>query len=168
MMAGQMQAALPDLFRHNRWANLELLEICEGLNEEQLDSTVVGTYGTIRQTLRHIVGAEERYVARLSRKEPGPSLEESSPSSRELRERTMASGEALVSIATAGPEDEGISVNFRGKPFLIDPRVILIQAINHATEHRSQIMTILTHQAIEPPVLDGWTYGAANDLMRSG
>ncbi|MCP4140149.1 MAG: hypothetical protein GY755_07650 [Chloroflexi bacterium] len=29
---------------------------------------------------------------------------------------------------------------------------------NHAIEHRSQIMTILTQLGIQPPDLDGWTY----------
>lgn len=116
MMADRMEPALSDLFRHNRWANLELLKVCKDLNDEQLDATVAGTYGTIRQTLLHIVGAEERYVARLSRMEPGPSLEESSPSLQELSERAEAAGEALISIAKKEPEKEGIAVNFRGWP----------------------------------------------------
>lgn len=168
MMANQMEPALSDLFRHNRWANLELLDVCERLNDDQLDSTVDGTYGTIRQTLLHIVGAEQRYVARLTRQEPGPGLEKSSPSWIELRERSAASGEALISLAKKDPEKEGIAVDYSGTPFLIDPRAILVQAINHATEHRTQISTILTQQGVEPPVLDGWTYAATNDLLQRG
>ena len=35
---------------------------------------------------------------------------------------------------------------------------LLIQAINHATDHRSHIATILTQQGIEPLNLDGWKY----------
>ncbi len=39
------------------------------------------------------------------------------------------------------------------------PRPILLtQVINHATEHRAQIMAILTQLGIEPPELDAWTY----------
>jgi uncharacterized damage-inducible protein DinB len=34
----------------------------------------------------------------------------------------------------------------------------MLQAINHATEHRTHIATILTQQGVEPPVLDGWHY----------
>jgi uncharacterized damage-inducible protein DinB len=34
-----------------------------------------------------------------------------------------------------------------------------VQAINHATEHRSQIFTILTQQGVEPPSVDGRTFG---------
>jgi len=36
--------------------------------------------------------------------------------------------------------------------------LILTQAINHATKHRAQVMTILTQQGVEPPDLSGWAY----------
>jgi uncharacterized damage-inducible protein DinB len=47
---------LTTLFRHHLWANLRLFERCAGLTNEQLDAPVVGTYGSIRDTLQHIVG----------------------------------------------------------------------------------------------------------------
>ena len=34
---------LTTLYRHNRWANLRLLERCAGLSDEQLDATLLGT-----------------------------------------------------------------------------------------------------------------------------
>jgi len=40
--------------------------------------------------------------------------------------------------------------------------IILTQAINHSTEHRAHIMTIITQQGIEPPEVDGWAYVVAN------
>jgi uncharacterized damage-inducible protein DinB len=36
--------------------------------------------------------------------------------------------------------------------------LFLVQAINHATEHRTQIKTALTQAGISPPELDGWTW----------
>lgn len=36
--------------------------------------------------------------------------------------------------------------------------LLLLQAINHGTEHRSQIATILTQLGVEAPEMDGWTY----------
>jgi uncharacterized damage-inducible protein DinB len=36
--------------------------------------------------------------------------------------------------------------------------LLLTQAINHATEHRAQVMTIMTQQGVEPPDLSGWQY----------
>ena len=36
--------------------------------------------------------------------------------------------------------------------------LLLLQAVNHATEHRSQIATILTQLGVEPPDMSGWRF----------
>jgi len=41
--------------------------------------------------------------------------------------------------------------------------VVLLQAINHGTEHRSQAATILTQLGIEPPPMDGWNFGDSEE-----
>jgi uncharacterized damage-inducible protein DinB len=33
-----------------------------------------------------------------------------------------------------------------------------VQIINHSTEHRTQISTIITQLGIEPPAMTGWKY----------
>src|SRR4051812_10640364 len=58
------------LFGHNAWANLKLLDFCEGLSDEQLDATVIGTFGSIRSTLMHIVWSEVDYVNMVNEKLP--------------------------------------------------------------------------------------------------
>jgi uncharacterized damage-inducible protein DinB len=40
--------------------------------------------------------------------------------------------------------------------------IVVILAINHGIDHRSQICTLLSQQDIEPPDLDSWAY---NDAM---
>ena len=37
---------------------------------------------------------------------------------------------------------------------------VYVQAIIHATEHRSQIATILTQQGVEPPDFSGCAWGS--------
>ena len=37
------EPAIVELFRHNLWANLRLLEACESLTPAQLQATAVGT-----------------------------------------------------------------------------------------------------------------------------
>src|SRR5262245_64201814 len=54
------------LFSHNLWANLRLLERCAELTSEQLDATISGAFGSIRDTLQHIVTAEQSYFSRIS------------------------------------------------------------------------------------------------------
>src|SRR3979490_3220072 len=58
---------LVEMFRYKTWATLRLIEYCEGLPDEDLDATIPGTYGTIRETLRHLVDAEEGYYSILTR-----------------------------------------------------------------------------------------------------
>jgi uncharacterized damage-inducible protein DinB len=53
---------------------------------------------------------------------------------------------------------------WNGEPYTMDAAVFLIQAINHATEHRAHVVSILTQNGIDVPSLDGWTYGEAMGL----
>ena len=46
-------------------------------------------------------------------------------------------------------------------PFVFLFIMVLIQAMNHAIDHCSQIATLLSQQDIEPPRLDGWGYDNA-------
>jgi uncharacterized damage-inducible protein DinB len=44
----------------------------------------------------------------------------------------------------------------------------MVQAINHSTEHRTQIAAIITQLGMEPPDMSGWQYmediGELHDL----
>ena len=156
-----MTSALSELFTHNLWANLRLLDVCEWLDQVQLDATVPGTYGSIRDTLIHLLAAEGRYVALLSDRQPDQRFNARTgfPGWEELRVRARQSGEALIAIAEDFDASRVLRGTRGGEAYAIPAVVPIVQAINHATEHRVQIATILTQQGVEPPVLDGWTYG---------
>ena len=49
---------------------------------------------------------------------------------------------------------------YQGQSYALPVATIYVQAINHATEHRSQIATILTQQGVEPPDVSGWAWDA--------
>jgi uncharacterized damage-inducible protein DinB len=49
-------------------------------------------------------------------------------------------------------------MDWDGTPVETPKTIILTQVINHATEHRAQIMVIMTQIGVQPPELDGWTY----------
>ncbi|HEX5414402.1 MAG TPA: DinB family protein [Chloroflexota bacterium] len=162
-----MPSPLGDIFRHNRWANLQLLDFCAGLSDEQLSLQAPGTYGTVRDTLSHLAGAESRYVAALNevegaRFEAGPF-----PGIAALRESLASSGDALERFAEGGLPSELAPEVHWGKTWHIQPTHFLLQAINHATEHRSHVIGILTQNGLTPPGLDGWAYGTGAGLIRT-
>jgi uncharacterized damage-inducible protein DinB len=71
-----MTTGLPDFYQHNLWANLRLLNACARLSDEQLDATMGGTFGSIRETLMHLLSSEEGYARHVTGKIPSPTLEE--------------------------------------------------------------------------------------------
>jgi uncharacterized damage-inducible protein DinB len=158
-----MSESLVELFRHNAWANQILFDACAGLSDEQLDATVMGTFGSIRNTLVHIVGAQERYVAALAEAGPVSVFREREPFSglAELRDGARASSAALIELAARAQAGATVTTTYRGEGFTLPVWLLLVQAINHATEHRAQVAAILTQQGSEPPGMDGWAYHEA-------
>ena len=150
---------LPTLFRHNRWANERILEQCAGLTAAQLDATIVGAFGSIRDTLQHIVTAERSYFSRISTGQPYRRPEDAPPLTlAEMTESVRTSGSGLIEWAPKVQAGDMVQVNWEGAPRDVPKTILLTQAINHATEHRAQIMAILTQLGIQPPELDGWSY----------
>jgi uncharacterized damage-inducible protein DinB len=163
-----MASILAEFFRHNLWANLQLLDVCVGLSDEQLDTGAVGTFGCIRDTWIHLIAAEEGYLARLTGQEPQNRLRSGSPFPGfiELRRRAHHTGDALIDVANREPEGRILRGTWRGEAYVIPAAILLLQTINHGTEHRAQISMILTQLGIEPPEVDAWmyhdTHGAAS------
>jgi uncharacterized damage-inducible protein DinB len=158
--AGRGNPILAELFRHNLWANLTLIDLCLTLPEAILETNVPGTYGGIRETLTHLVGAEERYLLALAGglERPHPTLEETAPDLANLREHARQSGERFVAYAGTVQGNPTLDVTWRGRSYKMPAAFYLVQAINHSTEHRSQIKIALTQAGISPPELDGWTW----------
>jgi uncharacterized damage-inducible protein DinB len=156
-----MNTALVELFKHNRWANLRLLDLCAGLSDEVLRASTPGTFGPVHGTLHHIVHAEENYLHRLLTGQPRQvgSQEGDLPGIAELRERATHSGSGLIEVAGRFQPGEVFQVEWDDGEVVDVPAVMyLVQAINHATEHRAQVLTILTQQGIDAPELSAWGY----------
>lgn len=157
-------STIEDVFRHNLWANMKMLDVCEPLSGEDLDATAPGTYGSVGDTLVHLIRGEEIYAMLLGA-DPGEPLLDQQEAARlvfdELRRRSRRSGEALVELSrTVEPERV-----MRGRrkdaeeDYAFRAVVLFLQAINHATEHRVHIATVLSQRGVAVPELDGWTYG---------
>jgi uncharacterized damage-inducible protein DinB len=114
-----------------------------------------------------MVAAEGRYVARLRGEAPESALRESDgwPGLEELKKRAEQSGDALVEIAGRHSPDWILEGTWRGEPFTMQAIVPIMQAINHATEHRAHVVTALTQQGAAMPDLDVWAY---NDEVLKG
>ena len=146
------------IFEHNGWANEQLLEACRGLTAEQYGTSVLGGYGDLGATLAHVASGEAFYTLLLSGWKPSTTWQQDDPFSGvdDLLEVVRETGRRLADVAESMPADELIE---RDPGEMIPASVILVQAINHATEHRAHATTILTQLGIRPPAIDGWHHG---------
>lgn len=149
---------LAAIFDHNRWANEVLLEACRDLTPEQLATSVAGTYGGLGATLAHIASGEAFYTLLFSGWRPSTEWQQDDPfpGVEQLLEVVRETGTRLQAAAEANPADQPIE---RDPGELIPASVILVQAINHSTEHRTHATTILSQLGITPPAIDGWAHG---------
>jgi uncharacterized damage-inducible protein DinB len=158
--------SLEKLFEHNNWANLQIIQACSTLNDEQLDAEPQSaTQGSIRSTLFHLVTSQQGYLRLLTlpleeRLELVPT-----PPFAELQNLSSSSGKALLALS----RDES-SMPMKGQlqtrdGFFVEPWVIMVQIINHATEHREQIKSMLSALGVTPPDIDGWTYGEFTNAL---
>lgn len=151
------------LFEHNNWANLQIIQACAALTNEQLDAEPQSaTQGSIRSTLIHLVSSQRGYLALLTL--PVEARPKTPLDFAELKESITKSGEGLLALV----KDENNFTRDRLQTrngYYVDPWVVILQIINHATEHREQIKSMLSALGITPPNIDGWDYGDATKAL---
>jgi uncharacterized damage-inducible protein DinB len=156
---------LVKLFEHNNWANNQIIQACSALSDEQLDAEPQSaTKGSIRRTLVHLVTSQRGYLALLTLPAPsGRKPIEARPdvplAFAELQEAASLSGEGLLSLAR-DESSKPLKTRLQTKDgYWVEPWVVMVQTINHATEHREQIKSMLSALGVTPPDIDGWDYG---------
>jgi len=150
---------LRDAFDHHVWATVAMLDACSGLTDEQLATTVPGTYGSIIDTFRHLVSADASYLALISGGEV-PELDEASLSIAEMRAAMLRHGPVWDAFLARDLDPDALVTRHRedGSTGSAPLSVRLTQATQHGTDHRSQIATALTALGIEPPDIDVWAF----------
>jgi uncharacterized damage-inducible protein DinB len=156
---------LVKLFEHNNWANLQIIQACASLSDKQLDAepeTI--TKGSIRLTLQHLTEAQQSYWTQLAGVERRFNWQ-APPDFAELQQAASITGEGLLALAR--DVSSKLQATFEKDGYAIEPWVVMVQAINHATEHREQIKSMLSALGVTPPRIDGWQYGrVANALTQ--
>ena len=155
---------LEKLFEHNNWANIRIIEACSSLNDEQLDAEPQSvTKGTIRRTLIHLVSSQYSYLRTLTLPLE-ERLDALTVDFAELRESISKSGEGLLALARGEQNPLRPKLQTRDGYF-VEAWVLMLQVINHATEHREQIKNMLSSLGVTPPNIDGWSYGEAKNAL---
>ena len=151
---------LEDAFAHHVWATLRLIDACLVLSAEQLGTAVPGTYGSILETQRHLVGADASYLF-VTSGERTPLIDEDHMSLPDLRAEMEAHGAEWSRLLAEDLDPDAVLVRRRddGSETHAPMGIRLAQVLHHGTDHRSQICTALTTLGVEPPYIDVWDFG---------
>jgi uncharacterized damage-inducible protein DinB len=158
-METQPETTLVELIRYNNWANAQVLAACRQLTADQLAAVAPGAYGTIRDTLEHIIRAEADYVGRMTGNGPQPSfkwkdqaaLADLSAFADQVAGALLDAAQRISLTHLIHEEEDGKFIDYQA-------RHLFMQAINHGIEHRTNITTILNSLGLSTPEVDGWSY----------
>jgi uncharacterized damage-inducible protein DinB len=157
-----MSSVLLELFRHKAWATSRLIDFCQTLDPSHLEASMPGTYGSIRATLVHLANADTNYVRRLTGEDFARLDESTALDAVAERLSTLAPRWEQILEDAALPDRE---VQIRDG--VTRGVVVIAQALHHADDHRTQVLSILGARGIAVPELDVWAYGASAGFTRT-
>lgn len=159
---------LSDAFRHHIWATERVLEACASLTPGQLEMPVPGTYGSIIDTLRHIVQADSFYLMIFTDGRIELIDKEAKLGVDALRSRFSGYGAEYEALLAGDPDPDAdvVERGDDGSEFHSKMGLRLAQVVHHGSDHRSQVCTALTGLGVTPPDIDLWAYGEVTGRTR--
>ena len=139
---------LQTLYDYSYWANRKLFDVLAAVTPEQFTQSVAGSYGSIRNTMVHMLSAEWGWLDRCGGATRGPALVASDyPTATSLIER-WALVEAKVREFLAGLRDEDLDrvVEFgfgSGPKHAQRLGDVMHHAAVHGVHHRGQVALLL-------------------------
>ncbi|HMN31265.1 MAG TPA: DinB family protein [Caldilineaceae bacterium] len=162
-----MAHALHDPVRHNVWATAHLLTCCRGLDEQTLNASVPGAYGSIIATLRHVIYCERDSLDRLLGRELSDLWQLGNTTGLDVltEQATLLASDWELFLAGEVDSEQPLPPDEGTNP--IPAGVVIAVVLYHGSEHRGQICTILSAHGHEPPDLTPWAYAFASGRIRT-
>jgi uncharacterized damage-inducible protein DinB len=146
---------LEALFDYGYWANRQLFTVLAQLTDEQFVAPVAGSYGSVRNTLVHMLSAEWGWLDRCGGQPRGPALQGVDyPTVASVRER-WAQVEEYVRAFLAGLDDHDLDREVEwalgaGPKHTSRLGELMQHAVIHGVHHRGQV-ALLLRQLGHPP-----------------
>jgi uncharacterized damage-inducible protein DinB len=99
---------LIELYRYNAWANCRVIDACAALSVEGLAAEMPQMYGSVLETLGHLIGVESNYLRLI---EGQPTERRLLPAMDVAREICLATDAAYVRLL-AGLDDADLARTF--------------------------------------------------------
>jgi uncharacterized damage-inducible protein DinB len=139
---------LQALYDYGAWANKKLFEVIARLTPEQFIEPVAGSYGSVRNTMVHVLSAEWGWLDRCGGPPRGPALVASDyPTLASLVDRgQQVEASVRTFLAALRDEDLGRVVEFAlgsGPKHAMRLGDLMHHAAIHGVHHRGQVALLL-------------------------
>jgi uncharacterized damage-inducible protein DinB len=147
------------LFQFNQWADTRMLDTCTALTNEQFTRNLGSSFGSVRDTVTHLYGAEWVWNERFQGRSPSALLSSATfpdlASIRAKLEEMDLYYIDYVSKLTQQDLDRIIRYkSFAGDEFSNPLWQSLHHLNNHASYHRGQVVTMLRQLGVKPVSTD--------------
>lgn len=147
------------LYAYSAWANGRILDCAAELTHDQLFTSGVASFGSIRDTLVHAMAAQWLWLSRWKGVSPRALFSpDDYPDLASIRRRWEEVERDTHLFVGALDEDSLARViaytNTKGKPFAYPLWQLMLHQANHATQHRSENAAMLTQFGRSPGELD--------------
>lgn len=154
---------LLDLYDYNYWARDQQLAACATLSEEQWARPLGASFGSLRDTLKHLLGAEWVWVERFNGRNPrGVPWRKETDTLDAIYARWHAVETDMRSyLAALQPQTLSAPLtyqNLKGETWTYPLWQCLIHLANHGTYHRGQVTMALRQLGATPPGIDYLVY----------
>ena len=139
---------LKDIYEYNYWANKKVLDVASQLTPEQFTQPVAGSYGSIRNTMVHMMSTEWGWLSRCGGHARGEALKADAYPTFEAVLKTWTAVESYVREFLSGLRDEDMVryvdyLNPRGESRSMPLAELMHHAAIHGVHHRGQVALLL-------------------------
>ena len=143
------------LFDFHYWARDRMLHAVVALTPDQFAEPVGGSFGSVRETLNHVYGAEVLWLRRWQGESPTGFPSAMPQSIGELHEAWhMQEARMRAYLDSLSNSDLSRTVVYRNLAGMRGESLMwemLAHVVNHATYHRGQVTTLLRQLGATPP-----------------
>jgi uncharacterized damage-inducible protein DinB len=153
------------LYDYGYWANGKLLDAVSQLTPEQFTQPVVGSYGSVRNTLVHVLSAEWGWLDRCGGPTRGPALMAADyPTVASLIDRWgQVEGHVRTFLADLNDDDLNLTIEFslgKGPKQAMRLGELMQHGVLHGIHHRGQVALLLRALGHSPGNFDFLFYCA--------
>ena len=146
------------MFQHHAWANRRVLAVLAALDTTLLNEDAKGAFGSIDQTITHMVGVEDMYLALIQGQDLAVFGSQEAYFGHDaawFHDRLAALGSAYVAFLASTDDaslERALVIPWINAPLTV--REGLIQVLTHSAQHRAQILSILGGRGHKVPDMD--------------